>query len=50
MLSMVDLQVRGETGFMIMRNYLDDRVCLPRDAPVFPGFKKLLKLGAVVAV
>jgi len=36
--------------FIIMRNYLDDRVRLPRDAPIFPGFKKLLKLGAVVAV
>jgi hypothetical protein len=37
-------------SFMIMRNYLDDLVRLPRDAPVFPGFKELLKLGAIVAV
>ena len=35
---------------MIMRNYLDDLIRLPRDTPVFSGFKELLKLGAVVAV
>ena len=37
-------------GFVIMRIYLDDLVRLPRDAPIFPGFKELLKLGAVVVV
>jgi hypothetical protein len=37
-------------GFTIMRDYLDDLVRLLRDAPVFPGFKELLKLGAVMAV
>lgn len=46
----VELQVSGETLFMIMRNYLNDLVRFLRDAPVFPGFKELLKPGAVVGV
>jgi hypothetical protein len=36
-------------GIVIIKNYLDDRVRLFRDALVFPGFEELLKLGAVVA-
>jgi hypothetical protein len=37
-------------SFMIIRDHLDELVGLFRDAPVFPGFKELLELGAVVAV